>query len=100
MSGLTFILVGCLRSGLITIRGALAVILGGCVDASALVLIATFDLKVVTLYVLGIVGALVVSERIARSGTCRSTSTRRKGTGIRGRFVPQPATCSTMPKTS
>ena len=66
MSGLTFILVGCLRSGLITIHGALAAILGGCVGVSALVLVATFDLKVVSYYVLGITGALMAGGRLSR----------------------------------
>ena len=66
MSGLVFILVGCLRSGLIATRGALAVILGGCVGVSALVLVATFDLEVFSFYVLGAAGALMVSERLSK----------------------------------
>ena len=66
MSAMTFIVVSTLRSGLITIEGALALILGGCVGVSALVVIVTFDIKVVALYVLGIAGACVVSERLAR----------------------------------
>ena len=66
MSGMTFIVVSIVRSGLITTRGALALILGGCVGVSALVVIVTFDIKVVSLYVLGIAGAVVVSERLAR----------------------------------
>ena len=65
MSAFTFITVSILRSGLITTRGALALILGGCVGVSALVVIVTFDIKVVSLYVLGIAGALVVSERLS-----------------------------------
>lgn len=66
MSAMTFIVVSILRSGLITARGALALILGGSVGVSALVVIVTFDIKVVSLYVLGIAGAVVVSERLAR----------------------------------
>ena len=66
MSAMTFIVVSILRSGLITTRGALALILGGSVGVSALVVIVTFDIKVVSLYVLGIAGACVVSERLAR----------------------------------
>ena len=66
MSAMTFIVVSILRSGLITVRGALALILGGSVGVSALVVIVTFDIKVVSLYVLGIAGAFVVSERLAR----------------------------------
>ena len=66
MSALTFIVVSILRSGLINTRGAFALILGGCVGVSALVVIVTFDIKVIALYVLAIAGACVVSERLAR----------------------------------
>ena len=66
MSALTFIVVSILRSGMITTQGALALILGGCVGVTALVLIVTFDIKVVALYVLGLAGAVVVSERLSR----------------------------------
>ena len=65
MSAMTFIVVSILRSGIITTRGALALILGGSVGVSTLVVIVTFDIKVVSLYVLGIAGAVVVSERLA-----------------------------------
>ena len=44
MSALTFIVVSILRSGLITTQGALALILGGCVGVSALVVIITFNI--------------------------------------------------------
>ncbi|MXY33426.1 MAG: Na/Pi cotransporter family protein, partial [Boseongicola sp. SB0664_bin_43] len=57
MTAKTFIVVGILRSGLVTTRGALALTLGGGVGVSALVVIATFDIKVVALYALGIAGA-------------------------------------------
>ena len=66
MSAMTFIVISILRSGLITTQGALALIVGGCVGVSALVVIVTFDIKVAALYVLGIAGACVVSERLAR----------------------------------
>ena len=66
MSAMTFILVSILRSGLITTRGALALLLGGSVGVSALVVIITFDIKVVSLYVLGVAGAVMVSERLSR----------------------------------
>ena len=66
MSAMTFIVVSILRSGVITTRGALALILGGTVGVSVLVVIVTFDIKVVSLYVLGIAGAVVVSERLLR----------------------------------
>lgn len=66
MSALTFIVVSILRSGLIGTHAALALILGGCVGAALLVLIVTFDIKVLALYVLGLAGAVVVSNRLAR----------------------------------
>ena len=66
MTALTFIVVSILRSGLIATRGALALILGGCVGASFLVVIVTFDIKVVALYVLGLSGAVMASERLSR----------------------------------
>ena len=66
MSALTFIVVSILRSGLITTKGALALILGGCVGGTVLVLIVTFDIKVVSLYVLGVAGAVVASDRMSR----------------------------------
>ena len=66
MTATTFIVMSLLRSRLITPRGALALILGGCVGVSGLVVIVTFDIKVVSLYVLGLAGAVVVSERLSR----------------------------------
>ena len=66
MTALTFIVVSILRSRLITIRGALATILGGTVGVTGLVMIVTFDIKVVALYVVGIAGAVVVTEKLSR----------------------------------
>ena len=66
MTALTFIVVSILRSGLIGTRGALALILGGCVGASLLVVIVTLDIKVVALYLLGLSGAVVASERLSK----------------------------------
>ena len=66
MPALTFIVVSTLRSGLITTKGALALILGGSIGVSALVLIVTFDIKVASFYVLGVTGAVVISERMSR----------------------------------
>ena len=66
MTAMTFIVVSILRSGLVTTRGALALILGGSVGVSALVVIVTFDIKVVSLYALGIAGAAVASDRLSR----------------------------------
>ena len=66
MTALTFIVVSILRSGLIATRGALALILGGCVGASFLVVIVTFDIQIVALYVLGLSGTVIASERLSR----------------------------------
>ena len=66
MSAMTFIVVSILRSGIITTRGALALILGGSVGVSVLVVVVTFDIKVISLYVLGLSGAALVSERLSR----------------------------------
>ena len=66
MSALTFIVVSILRSRLITMQAALAMILGGCVGVTALVMIVTFDIKVVSLFVLGLAGAAVVTERLSK----------------------------------
>ena len=66
MTAFTFIVVSILRSGMITVRGALALVIGGCVGVTFLVLIVTFDVKLVSLYVLGIAGAVTVSERVSR----------------------------------
>ena len=53
MSALTFIVVSILRSGLISTRGGFAVILGGNIGITLLVLVVTFNIKLVSLYVLG-----------------------------------------------
>ena len=66
MTAMTFIVVSILRSGLVTTRGALALVLGGTLGMSALVVIVTFDIKVVALYALGIAGAAVASDRLSR----------------------------------
>ena len=66
ITALTFIVVSILRSGLIETRTALALILGGCIGSSFLVLIVTFDVKVSALYVLGVSGVVVASERLLR----------------------------------
>ena len=65
MTALTFIVVSILRSRLITIQGALATILGGSIGITGLVIIVTFDIKMVALYVVGIAGAVVATERLS-----------------------------------
>ena len=66
MSALTFIVVSILRSGLITTKGAFALILSGGAGVTLLVMIVTFDIKVASLYVLGIAGAAMTSERMSK----------------------------------
>ena len=66
MSALTFIVVSILRSGLISTRGGFAVILGGNIGITLLVLVVTFDIKLVSLCVLGVASAVMVSERASR----------------------------------
>ena len=66
MTALTFIVVSIQRSRLTNMSGALSMILGGCVGVTGLVMIVTFDIKMVALYILGIAGAVVVTERLAR----------------------------------
>ena len=66
MSAMTFIVVSVLRAGLISTRGAFAILLGGGVGLSMLVLVLTFDIEVVALYVLGAAGAVLISERASR----------------------------------
>ena len=66
MSALTFIVVSTLRSGLITTKGALAIILGASVGVTTLVLIVTLDVKTLALYVLGLAGFGIASARLSR----------------------------------
>ena len=66
MAALTFIVVSILRSRLIGMKAALAAMLGGSVGTVALVLIASFDVKTLSICVLGVAGAAAVSERLSR----------------------------------
>ncbi|MDE0210426.1 MAG: hypothetical protein OXI66_00995 [Boseongicola sp.] len=66
MTAITFIVLSILRLGLVTTRGALALILGEGVEVPALVVIVTFDIKVVSLYALALARAAVASDRLAR----------------------------------
>ena len=66
MTALVFIVVSLLRSGLVTTKGAFALILGGAGGGTLLVMIATFDIRTVSLFVLGISGMAVASESLSR----------------------------------
>ena len=69
MTALTFITVGVLRAGMISTAGALAVILGGCIGSSLLVLIVTLDVKVLALFLVGIFGIAAASETLTKHRT-------------------------------
>ena len=66
MSALTFIVVSTLRSGLITTKGALALILGANVGVTTLVLIVTLDVKTVAFYLLGLAGLGIAIARLRK----------------------------------
>ena len=63
---LTFIVVSMLRSGFFSTRGAFAILLGGSLGVVLLVLVVTFDIKLISLYVLGIASAVMISERASK----------------------------------
>ena len=64
MPALTFLMVGMLRSGLLSVRRALPILLGGNVGGALLLLIVVIDVEVAVLYVLGVsqVIALMTTE--------------------------------------
>ena len=64
-SAVTFVVVSVLRSGLVTTSGAFAIIMGANLGATLLVLMVTFDIKLISLFVLGIAGVVMISERAA-----------------------------------
>ncbi len=65
-TALTFILVSMLRSGLISTRGALIVLIGGNIGVSPIVLVVTFDIELISMCVLGLAGVAMVSERLSK----------------------------------
>ena len=66
MTGLAFIVVSILRSGMITTRSAFALILGGGVGGTLLVLLVTFDVRMLALFLLGISGLALASNSLAK----------------------------------
>ena len=71
MPALTFILVGMLRSGLLSVRRALPILLGGNLGVTLLLLVVMLDIKLAVLYVLGVsqVMAMLASHRAVRYRT-------------------------------
>ncbi len=61
-----FILVSLLTAGLITVRTAMPVIVGANFGTSILVFLTTLNVKLVMLYIIGISGIIMVSDRFAR----------------------------------
>ena len=64
MPALTFLMVAMLRSGMLSVRRALPIILGGNVGGALLLLVVVIDVEIAVLYVLGVsqVIALVTTE--------------------------------------
>ena len=52
-----------LRSGLVSTSGAFSIILGANLGVTLLVLVVSFDVKLISLYALGIASAIMISER-------------------------------------
>ena len=59
MPALTFVLIGMLRSGILSPQRALAVLQGGNIGACVLVLVVSFDIKLAVLYLLGIAPIII-----------------------------------------
>lgn len=62
----TFVTVGLLRSGLVGTVKALALLMGSYVGLTVLVLVATLDIEIVALYILGLTGITLFGSRAAR----------------------------------
>ncbi len=66
MTGLAFIVVSTLRSGMITTKSAFALILGGGGGVTLLVLLVTFDVRMVALFLLGLSGLVLASKSLSK----------------------------------
>lgn len=62
-TAITFILVGMIGAGMITVRRALPVRLGASIGTSAMVFIATMDIKIFILFLVGIAGLSLAQSR-------------------------------------
>ncbi|HET7715511.1 MAG TPA: Na/Pi symporter, partial [Bauldia sp.] len=69
MSAITFIIVSMLGSGLLTVESGLAILLGANIGGTVLVVIATLDIHLFVLVVLGVAGVSFAIERAARART-------------------------------
>ncbi len=66
MPALTFITVGVLRTGLVTTKGAITLLMGGNFGGTLLVLVVSSDIRLAVLYVLGVTGLVATSEKALR----------------------------------
>ncbi len=66
MTGLTFIVVSILRSGMISTKSAFALILGGGGGITLLVLVVTFNVRLVALFLLGLSGLAMASKSLSK----------------------------------
>ena len=66
MTGLAFIVVSILRSGMISTKSAFALILGGGGGVTLLVLIVTFDVRMMALFVLGLSSFCLTSKSLSK----------------------------------
>ncbi len=66
MPALTFITIGVLRSGLVTTKGAVTLLMGGNFGGTLLVLVVSSDVRLAVLYVLGVAGLVATSEKALR----------------------------------
>jgi phosphate:Na+ symporter len=62
-SAITFILVGMVSAGMITVERSLPIRLGAAVGTSAMVFIATMDVKILILFLVGIAGISLAQVR-------------------------------------
>ena len=66
MTGLAFIVISILRSGMISMKSAFALMLGGGGGVTLLVVIVTFDVRIVALFLLGLSGLALASKSLSR----------------------------------
>ena len=82
MPALTFLLVGMLRSGILTVRRALPIVLGGNVGGSLLLLAVMIDIKLAVLYALGVSQIIVLITTEAGKARYRSMAEAVFGMGM------------------
>lgn len=71
MPALTFVLIGMLRSGILSTRRAVTILIGGNIGVMILVLLASFDIKLGVFYILGIAQIITVVATRGRTSNDR-----------------------------